>query len=299
MQVVHLVGSRVLLQSYVILAVEKRHQGGSLEARVAHAVHAHTKCVFARTVRPLEEERTHAQSLHTLRHRLVRGDRNAPARQPHAMVVDIARLGRVLAAGKLNARRAARVRDQLFARLLLHDMARFHDRDTVAKTQRFVDVVAHVQDGAFERIEQAYEVLLQHAFEMRVERRERLVQHEDARPRRQHARKRHALLLAARQLRRIAPVETGQAEPLQLPFDDARPLVFRHVFADARAHVLFDRQVGKQHVVLEQQRGLALLRRQVHARFGIEENGIVHHDAAFVGTLDARDAAHGKAFAAS
>ena len=178
-------------------------------------------------------------------------------------------------------------------------MAGVHHRDAVAEAQRLVDVVADVEHGAVERVEQAHQVLLEHLLEVRVQRAERLVEHQDARARRQHARERHALLLAAGQLAGIAPVEPLQAEAFQLAGHDGRAISLRHVLADARRHVLRHREVGKQHVVLEQQRRLALLRREVDASVGVEEHLPVHDDAPLVGRFDAGDAAHREAFAAA
>ena len=86
---------------------------------------------------------------------------------------------------------------QLVTRIDLENAPRLDHGNAVAEAQRLVDIVAHVEDGAVEGVEQADEVLLEHAFEMRVERGERLVEHEDARTRSEHARERDTLLLAA------------------------------------------------------------------------------------------------------
>ena len=158
--------------------------------------------------------------------------------------------------------------------------------------------MAHVQDSAVVSVEQAHQVLLQHALQVRVERAERLVQHEDARPRRQHAGERHALLLAAGELRRVALVEALQAEALELRGHDGIAHAARHGALDARAHVLGHGEVREQHVALEQKRRLTLLRREVVPLRGIEEHLVVNHDAPLVGRLDAGDAAHGEALAA-
>ncbi len=177
-------------------------------------------------------------------------------------------------------------------------MPRLHHRDAVAKAQRLVDIVAHIEDRPLVGIEQAHEILLEHAFQMGVQGAEGLVQHEDAGPGRQHARQRHALLLSARELRRIALAEAAQAEAFQFLGDDPRPLFFSHLAPDAGADIVGHGEVREEHVVLEQQRRLALLWREVHPCCRVEEHPVVHDDAPLIGGLDAGDAAQGEALAA-
>ena len=76
-------------------------------------------------------------------------------------------------------------------------------------------------------------------------------------------------------------------------------LLLGHGFGHARLHVLLHRQVGEELVVLEEVGGLALLRGEVDATLGIEEDAVVHNDASLVGRLDAGDAAHGEALTAT
>ena len=104
------------------------------------------------------------------------------------MGVHVFRPRRVFAPRKLNTRLALRVVHQVVARTDFHHVAILHHGDAVAEAKRLVDVVTHVQNGAFECIEQAHEVLLEHALQVRVERGERLVEHENPRTRRKHAR---------------------------------------------------------------------------------------------------------------
>ena len=84
-----------------------------------------------------------------------------------------------------------------------------HHADALAQAARFVDVVAHVEHGAVAYIEQVEHVLLKRALEIRIERAHGLVEHKDARMRRHHARKRHTLLLTARESRGIAVGKIG------------------------------------------------------------------------------------------
>ena len=298
-QILHLVVRARHRGSLALVAVEKAQQHRALEARVADAVHAHAVAVLARAVDALQEERAHAERLHVLGHRRARRGLDAPLRQAHAMLARPHGSRGILAARQLHARQRLRTVHQVVARARLGDTPRLHHGDTIAESQRLVDVVADIQHRAVERVEQADEVLLQHALQVRVESRERLVQHEDARTHRQHAGQRHALLLAARQLSRIAPVEPFQPETLELCGHQRVAVGLRRLAPDARGHVLGHRQIREQHVALEQQRRLALLRREVDLPLGIEEHPIVHHDASLVRRLDAGDASHGKALPAS
>ena len=175
--------------------------------------------------------------------------------------------------------------------------------DAVAEAQRLVDVVTHVQHRSVECLEQAGKVLLKYAFQVRIQGGKRLVEHEDVGFRRQHARQGHALLLSAGKLAGVALAESLQTETAQLVCYLGIALLLWGFAVDARSHVLGNGEVGEQHVVLEQQSGFALLRREVHAgllaRFALEEHLVIHDDTAFIGCFDAGNAAHGKAFAAA
>ena len=187
-QVLHLV--LVTIEDFLLVAVDshKSQKRRALEARVAHAVDAHAVDVLARAVSSLEIESTHTEALDVPGHLAGRLHRDAPARQAHVMGIHVFRPRRVFAPRKLNARLALRVVHQVVARTDFHHVTILHHGDAVAEAKRLVDVVAHVQDGAVERVEQAHKILLEHALQVRVERGERLVEHEDPRARREHAR---------------------------------------------------------------------------------------------------------------
>ena len=187
-QVLHLV--LVAIEDFPLVAtsVHETQKRRALEARVAHAVDAHAVDVLARAVSSLEVESAHTEALDVPGHFARRLHRDAPARQAHAMAVHVFRPRRVLAPRKLDARLALRVVHQVVARANLHHVAILHHGDAVAEAKRLVDVVAYVQDGAVERVEQAHKILLEHALQVRVERGKRLVEHKDPRTRRKHAR---------------------------------------------------------------------------------------------------------------
>ncbi len=137
---------------------------------------------------------------------------------------------------------------------------------------------------------------------------ERLVEHEDPRTSGKHAGKRDALLLAAGELCGEPIRKGGDAENLEEPQCPRLAPCSLPVHAAAQsesrprhtgAYVLKHRHMREQLVILEQQGRLALLRREVHPRLGIEEGHAVHHDAALVRGLHAGDAAQREALAAS
>ena len=196
-QVLHLV--LVAIENFPLVAasVHEPQKRRALEARVAHAIDARAVDVLARAVDLLEIESAHTQTLDVPGHLAGSLHGDTPTRQAHVMGVHVFRPRRVFAPRKLNTRLALRVVHQVVTRADLHDVAILHHSDAVAEAKRLVDVVAHVQDGAVECVEQADEVLLEHALQVRVKRGERLVEHEDPRTRRKHARQSDTLLLTA------------------------------------------------------------------------------------------------------
>ena len=187
-QVLHLVLIAIEDFPLVAASVHETQKRRALEARVAHAIDARAVDVLARAVDLLEIESAHTQTLDVPGHLAGSLHGDTPARQAHVMGVHVFRPRRVFAPRKLNTRLALRVVHQVVARTDFHHVAILHHGDAVAEAKRLVDVVTHVQNGAFECIEQAHEVLLEHALQVRVERGERLVEHENPRTRRKHAR---------------------------------------------------------------------------------------------------------------
>ena len=92
-----------------------------------------------------------------------------------------------------------------------------HDRDAVAHGQRFLLVVRDVDERDAELLLVAADLDLHLAPELAVEIGERLVEQQQRRPRDQAARQRHALLLAARELVRIALLEALEAQQIEHP----------------------------------------------------------------------------------
>ncbi len=136
-------------------------------------------------------------------------------------------------------------------------------RDAVRHAQRLLLVVGDQHGGDAELALQALDLDLHVEPQVLVERAERLVQQQDARPDRQAPRQRHALLLPARELPRQAVREGGHAHRVQHGRHRRR-----HVRPAApggeRAvgDVLRHRHVREQRVVLEHDADLPRVRRQ-------------------------------------
>ena len=129
---------------------------------------------------------------------------------------------------------------------------------------------------------------------MGVQRGKGLVQHEQLRLGDEHPGEGGPLLLPAGEL-------AGELalQPLQPEAAD----VFRHpggvLFPQPGGDVLLHRHGGEQGVVLEQQAHPPLLGPQVDLFLRVEQHPAVHHDAARVRPLDARDAPQGHGLAAA
>ena len=111
----------------------------------------------------------------------------------------------------------ARLREAVDPRRLVEllDVALVHHRDPVRQRERLGLVVRHVDERDADLLLQVDELELHVLAQLRVERRERLVEQQHRRMRDQRARDRDALLLAAGELVRIALAESGEADVLE------------------------------------------------------------------------------------
>ena len=230
---------------------------------------------------------------------LVRMERHAPVHGLDNALGHLARRRDVLAARELHRGKSVRIAHNLLGGTDLGHMAVGNDADAVAEPERLVDVVAHVEHRGLHEVEHVEQGLFKRALEVGVKGGERLVEHEDAGTRRNHARKRHALLLAAGKASRIALGELLHGEDGKRADGRLVALLLGERLGHASLHILLHRQVGEELVVLEEVGGLALLRGEVDAALGIKEDAVVHNDASLVGRLDAGDTAHGEALAAT
>ena len=159
-----------------------------------------------------------------------------------------------------------------------------HDRDRVGHRHRLLLVVRDVDEREPELALDALQLELHLLAELQVERAQRLVEQEHLRAVDQRARERHALLLTAGQLARLAlvePFEPDDAEQLARP---SLELILRHLLpAEPERDVLEDVQVRKERVALKDGVHLALVGR--HARDGLAGD----LDRPAVGLLEAAD----------
>ena len=115
----------------------------------------------------------------------------------------------------------ARARKAVDLRRLVEllDAAVVHHRDPMRQRERLGLVVRHVDERDADFLLQVDELDLQLLAQLRVERRERLVEQQHRRVRDERARDRDALLLAAGQLVRIALAEADEAHVLERRLD--------------------------------------------------------------------------------
>src|SRR5260370_349739 len=115
------------------------------------------------------------------------------------------------------------------------------------------------------------------------------VEQEEGRMGRGRPPERNGLALAAGELRRIARLEPAEAEALEHLGAPAPSLAVRPA-AQAEGDVRGDGEVREEGVALEDVADPPPLRRQVHARRPVEEDAVVHDDAAGVGADEPRQA---------
>ena len=130
---------------------------------------------------------------------------------------------------------------------MLDDAAVVQDGDDVGERQRLFLVVRDEHHGRAERGEQLLDLSAQAVAQARVQRRERLVEQDQPRLRRERAGDGHTLLLAAGELVGTALAEAAEA-------DQVEQLVDRRAAAaparEPEADVLGDGQVGEEQAVL-------------------------------------------------
>ena len=163
-------------------------------------------------------------------------------------------------------RRRARVDVARRAELL--DPALVHDRDPVGHHQRLDLVVRHVDERRAELALDRAQLQLHVLAELEVERRERLVEQQDARLGGQRPRQRRALDLAAGQLGRPTRAETLEPDEREQLFDLGGDALLRPASElEAVADVLDDVHVREQRPALEDDvRRSAMRRHRRHVR---------------------------------
>src|SRR5579885_774252 len=150
----------------------------------------------------------------------------------------------------------------------LHDLAEIHDRDAAADVLDHAQVVRDEQVGQVEPLLEVLQKVDDLRLDRYVERRNRLVEHQEARTDGQRARDPDALALAAGKFVRVAierlgpePHHLEQLDDPRLPGGAARELVDVDPLADDRphAHPRIQRRVG----ILEDELHLAAQQAQL------------------------------------
>ena len=181
----------------------------------------------------------------------------------------------------------------LAGRADLLDPALVHHREAVGHREGLFLVVRDVDEGYADLLLQGLQLDLERLAELGVERAERLVQQQHRGVEDQSARERHPLLLAPRELVRLAVAELlhlHEGERLSDP--GAGLLPGRPREAQPEGDVLGDRQVGEEGVALEHGVDVALVRRGVRDVLAVEQ------DPSPAGTLEAGDHAQRRGLAA-
>ena len=147
----------------------------------------------------------------------------------------------------------------------LFDPAVVHHRDAIGQLQRLFLVVGDEHRDQAKLLVQLAQPAAQADAHLRVQRAERFVKQQQVRLNRQRAGQRHALALAAGQLRRIAAAEAVQLHALQQvlhPRGDpgTRRARAPRSHAQAECDVLGHAQVAEQRVMLEHQADAAFAR---------------------------------------
>ena len=183
--------------------------------------------------------------------------------QRHGVAAGDLRVEQVADAQEAGDERRVRPLVELGRRADLLDPALVHHGDPVGHRHRLFLVVRDVDEGDVDLGLDALQLQLHLLAQLQVERAQRLVQQQHARMVDQGAGERDALRLAARQLRRLALLEALQLDQLEHLGNALGDLGLRHLaLAQPERHVVLDRHVREQRVVLEDRVDLALVRRE-------------------------------------
>jgi hypothetical protein len=169
-----------------------------------------------------------------------------------------------------------------------------HDPDPIGDRHRLLLVMGDDDEGQTKLLLQLHQLELRLPAQLLVERRERLVEQQDARALHQGARQRHALALAAGKLVRLASGEAFEPHQRQHLFDpgsDLRP--GKPLLLETERDIALDREVGKQRVALEHHVDRPPIGRHTHDILPVEQ------DASGVRRLEARKQTQQRGLAAA
>ena len=179
----------------------------------------------------------------------------------HALVADDLRLDQVRDAEEVRHERRARPLVEVGRGAGLLDLAAVHDRDRVGHAHGLFLIVRHVHEGDADVLLDALELDLELFAQPQVQRAERFVEQQGARPVHERARQRDALLLAARELRRLALGEVAELHELERLVRALERLRLADLLAlEPERDVLLHAEVGEERVGLEHRVDVALVR---------------------------------------
>ena len=152
---------------------------------------------------------------------------------------------------------------ELGRRAELLDVTAVHDHDPVGHGHGLFLVVRDVDERDPDLVLDPLQLELHLLPQLEVERAERLVEEEHARPVHERAGECDPLLLTARELPRLAPLEPGEADELERLDDPCAQLALLDAAASQpEGDVLEDREVREERVRLEHGVDVALVRGQ-------------------------------------
>ena len=201
-----------------------------------------------------------------------------------------------------NVALADEIRDECVLRLVIDilrsadllDLALGHDDDRVGHAQRFFLIVRDEHERDAGGLLDVLELLLHVLAQLQVERGERLVEQQHARPAHERARNGDALLLSAGQARDVAALEARELDEREHLVDLLLDLVARQLLlAQRKRHVFKHVQVGEEGVALENGVDVALVRRNVVDALTEKE------DVALIRRFKAANHAQGRGLAAA
>jgi hypothetical protein len=132
------------------------------------------------------------------------------------------------------------------------EAAGVHDPDAISELECFLLIMGHEDRGNAELPLDLADRSSQFGADSGIEGAERFVEQQDLRIASECARQRHALLLASRELPRIASAQSGQSDQLEQLFATLLPIGFRPAPDPEReVEILPDRHLPEERVVLE------------------------------------------------
>ena len=216
------------------------------------------------------------------------------ARERHAEVLAHNAVDNVALADKIGHESILRFIINIERRADLLDLALGHDDDRVGHAQGLLLVVRDEHERDAGGLLDVLELLLHVLAQLQVERGERLVEQQHARPAHERARNGDALLLSAGQARDVAALEARELDEREHLVDLLLDLVARQLLlAQRKRHVFKHVQVGEEGVALENGVDVALVRRNVVDALTEKE------DVALIRRFKAADHAQGRGLAAA